>query len=235
MRTERGRLRYHCRNKAQGLGCSGSGSFLDVYQDQLVTDLTAFEMPGDWKQHLLALATQHADDGQGREQQRRRLQERLARLKELYAWGDLTREQYQEQRDAVEKEMTQLQPVEQQEDRLEQYARYISDLPSAWADADQAHRNQLARILYEEVWVNGPRVEYVTPQPEMEPLSQVRAGAAQPTMGSGNETAPHGEGLSQPMMAGATPTGYDSAISARSCSGEAVVMSIFRAMPNASA
>ena len=35
-------------------------------------------------------------------------------------------------------------------------------LPTAWQDADQSQRNQLANLLYEEVWVDGPVVEYVS-------------------------------------------------------------------------
>ena len=48
MRTEKGRVRYHCRSKAQGLGCSGRGSFLDVYEQQVAGDLAAFALPAGW-------------------------------------------------------------------------------------------------------------------------------------------------------------------------------------------
>ncbi|MGE0542028.1 MAG: recombinase family protein, partial [Dehalococcoidia bacterium] len=47
MRTEKGRVRYHCRSKAQGLGCTGSGSFLDTDEQQIVADLAAFAFPAE--------------------------------------------------------------------------------------------------------------------------------------------------------------------------------------------
>jgi hypothetical protein len=72
-------------------------------------------------------------------------------------------------------------------------------------------RKQLANILYRDVWVDGPRVEDVQPQPELEPLFAMRTGAAQPTVGPKNGTTPHSEGLSHAMMAGATPMGVGAA------------------------
>jgi hypothetical protein len=108
------------------------------------------------------------------EQQRRQLQARLERIKDLYAWGDPTREQYRTERDALDCE-------------LARPAGYVSSLPAAWADADQEQRNQLASLIYVEVWVDGPRLLYVKPRPEVEPLFQVLAGAAQPTRHEGSE------------------------------------------------
>jgi DNA invertase Pin-like site-specific DNA recombinase len=207
MRTEKGRVRYHCRNKAQGLGCSGSGSFLDVYERQLADDLRAFRLPPDWKQQLLALAEEQEQHRPDVECQRRELEARRARLVELFTWGDLSRAHYQAQRDAIDRELAVLAPVEPQDNHVAQFAAYLDDLTAAWADADQEQRNQLANAIYEEVWVNGPRVEYVKPRPELEPLFTVREGAAQPVAHPGHDEAPQGEGLSHSMMAQATPMG----------------------------
>jgi hypothetical protein len=76
-------------------------------------------------------------------ERRQQVQGRLERLKELYAWGDLQREDYQAQRDALEQELARLKPVEATDDRLNAFARYVASLPAAWADADQVQRNQL--------------------------------------------------------------------------------------------
>jgi len=74
-----------------------------------------------------------------------------------------------------------LVPVEQPTEQLERLAQYVESLPAAWEDADQEQRNQTASLVYEEVWVDGPRLLYVKPRPELVPLFQVREGAAQPT------------------------------------------------------
>ena len=210
MRTEKGRVRYHCRSKAQGLGCTGSGSFLDTYEAQIVQDLAAFELPADWKEQILAEARRDRQAQDDAEQQRWQLEGRLERLAELYAWGDLTRERYQAQRAAIEQELARLAPAAPPDGRLEALAAYLESLPTAWADATPEQRNQLATILYEDVWVSGPVVEYVRPRPELEPLFQVRSGAAQPIEGPKNGTAPRLEGLSH-LMAGATPMGNEAA------------------------
>jgi hypothetical protein len=140
MRTEKGRVRYHCRSRAQGLGCSGKGSLLDVYEEQLVADLAAFVLPDDWKARIVEAAQDHSslDDA---EAQRGQLEARLGRLRELYSWGDLGREDYQAQRDALDRELARLQPVEQSDDQLTALAAYVESLPAAWADATQEQRN----------------------------------------------------------------------------------------------
>jgi DNA invertase Pin-like site-specific DNA recombinase len=181
VRPPNGRIRYHCRSKAQGIGCTGGGSFLDVYEAQLLADLSNFVLPGDWRQLVLDAARQlqeHPDDGV---QQRQQLQSRLERLRELYGWGDLSREQYLAERQHAERELTRLVPAANIEQNLNRIADYVVNLPRAWADADQEQRNRLASLLYEELWVDGPILVYVKPRPEAEPLFQVRAGAAQPT------------------------------------------------------
>lgn len=181
-----GRVRYYCRNKAQGLGCSGRGSYLDVYEEQIVGDLAAFQLPEVWKPVVLEEAARPLRRDGDVEEQRRHWQARLSRLKDLYAWGDLTREEYQAERDAAERELARLAPAEQHAAQVERLAAYVQSLPAAWRDATPQQRNQLANVIYEEIWVDGPAVEYVKPRPEVEPLFHVRTGAAQPLLS--NET-----------------------------------------------
>jgi hypothetical protein len=78
------RIRYHCRSKAQGIGCTGSGSFLDVYERQLVDDLANFQLPADRQHKLLQLAdSEQSGYGDG-EQRRRQLETRLDHIEDLY-------------------------------------------------------------------------------------------------------------------------------------------------------
>jgi site-specific DNA recombinase len=180
VRTENGRVRYHCRSKAQGLGCSGKGSFLDVYEEQVLADLAGFTLPDDWRAWLLADAERRADEAGWRDGERRRLEARLARLRELYGWGDITREEYQSERDRLERELALSMKAEPQHDRLGAMVRYLASLPTAWRDATAEQRNRLVNLVYEEICVDGPAVAYVKPRPELEPLFQVRTGASQP-------------------------------------------------------
>lgn len=82
-RTEKGRVRHRCRSKAQGLGCSGRGSFLDVYEGQVLADLAGFTLPGEWRRLVLAEATQDRHSPDVSESQRQRPASRLLELREL--------------------------------------------------------------------------------------------------------------------------------------------------------
>jgi predicted RNA polymerase sigma factor len=147
VRTENGRVRYHCRSKAQGLGCSGKGSFLDVYEEQVLADLADFTLPDDWRAWLLADAERRADDAARRDSERRRLEARLVRLRELYGRGDITREEYQSERDRLERELASCTPAQPPHDRLGAMARYLASLPAAWQDATAEQRNRLANLV----------------------------------------------------------------------------------------
>jgi hypothetical protein len=180
VRTENWRVPYHCRSKTQGLDCSGKGSFLDVYEEQVIADLAAFTMPDDWRQRLLNETAIDSDAGVETDRQRGQLEGRLARLRELYGRSDLTRREYQAERDRVERELARMTPAEAKRDQLGAHAAYLESLPAAWADATPEQRNRLANLVYEEVCVDGPSAEYVKPRPELESLFQVRTGASQP-------------------------------------------------------
>lgn len=181
VRTEKDRWRYHCRSKAQGRGCSGKGSFLDRYNEQVLRDLATFTSPDEWRRIVLDEAARSAGADDDRREQRRQLEARLVRVRNLYSWGDLTRDEYRAERDRVERELARLVPTEAKQDQLGALAAYLERLPTAWADATPEQRNRFANLVYEEICVDGPVVEYVKPRPELEPLFQSRTGATQPT------------------------------------------------------
>jgi hypothetical protein len=149
-----------------GLGCTGSGSFLDTYEEQIVTDLAAFALPDDWKETILAEPTR-SDEGADAEHRRQQLRARLERLIELYGWGHVERDRYLSERTTIEQELARRAPVERHDGRLEALAAYVESLPAAWPDAAQEQRDQLAAILHEDVWVSGPVVESVRPRPDL--------------------------------------------------------------------
>jgi hypothetical protein len=60
-----------------GLGCTGSGSFLDTYEQQIVTDLAAFALPDDWKETILDDARRRQGSADETVQLRQQLEGRL--------------------------------------------------------------------------------------------------------------------------------------------------------------
>jgi hypothetical protein len=178
-----GRVRYHCRSKAQGIGCKGGGSFLDIYEQQLASELANFILPADWQQLVLQLAQEEPVADPGVAQRRQQLEVRLERLKDLYGWGDLEKAEYLAERDRVERELSRLQAAapEAPAVSLARLAAYVESLPRAWADATQEQRHALVSLIYEELWVDGPELRLVKPTAAAAPLFGMREGAAQPT------------------------------------------------------
>ena len=143
----------------------------------MLGNLANFQLPPDWQRVIVEEAARSHSPEYDAAQRRRQLEGRLNRIKELYAWGDLTRDGYLAERERVERELTRLAPDEEPRgEQLERLAEYVQSLPAAWADADQEQRTRLANLIYEELWVDGPQLLYVKPRPDVEQRFQVRPG-----------------------------------------------------------
>lgn len=138
------------------------------YERQLASHLAAFSIPPDYRERLreyVASESEQADDAQGR---RRRIVTRLDRLKELYGWGDLDRADYLAQRELLLRDLAALDARETGEDiHLDRLAELPSSVARMWSEADQAERNRIAGVLFEEVVINDNRVVAVKPRPEI--------------------------------------------------------------------
>ncbi len=102
--------------------------------------------------------------------QKASLENRLARTKELYEWGDLTKEQYQEKKRVIERELKSLTIPEESGETLSKLACFLSDVLQAWKEATQEQRNKLAKMLFEEIRIEDNKVVAVRPRPEFEPF-----------------------------------------------------------------
>ena len=104
---------------------------------------------------------------------RGKLEGRLRRTKDMYGWGDITEEEYRNQRDAINAELNEL-PIENQDERtLERFANVLKSVKAGWTEASQAQRNRLARVLFEEVKVHDKQVLVIKPVPEIEAFFRV--------------------------------------------------------------
>jgi hypothetical protein len=63
-----------------------------------------------------------------------------------------------------------LQTIGEGVDVMQQTAQFLADLPAAWEAATPELRNELARVLFEDVVIQNDRVESVTPRPEFQPF-----------------------------------------------------------------
>ena len=116
-----------------------------------------------------AMGTDYVDAAKARG----KLEGRLRRTKDMYGWGDITEEEYRNQRDAINHELNEL-PIENQDERtLERFANVLKSVKAGWTEASQAQRNRLARVLFEEVKVHDKQVLVIKPVPEIEAFFRV--------------------------------------------------------------
>ncbi len=92
----------------------------------------------------------------------------MRNIEDLYELGDMSKEEYLQKREAIQKELRSLTPPEEARN-LDKLAEFLVNVAEAWEVADQEQRNKMARCLFEEVWVKDKLVLAVTPRPEFEP------------------------------------------------------------------
>lgn len=150
--------------------------------EQLASYPATLHLPPDYHAQIMSLYALTLDGRADVERERRDLDQRLTRLKELNKWGDIEQVAYQLERDKLTEALASLRTADDQSAALERTAEYLADLPAAWEKATPAQRNELARVLFSEVVINDNRLAAVTPQADFAPFFildyQVRAGSS---------------------------------------------------------
>lgn len=166
--SPKGRARIYCAGRAEGLGCNNKGTFLDVYEAQIVWYLENFVIPEDYQARILEAhrRLQSAYDDTNR--QKEALQTSLKRVKELYRWGHISKEEYLADYEDAQRELERLTPVEDKSELLDRLAHFLANVADAWKEATQEQRNKLARSLFEQIQIEDNKVVSVKPRPELE-------------------------------------------------------------------
>ena len=168
--VQQGEPRLGCHNRQKGWDCPQKSATLSVYEQQILAYLSTFHIPEDYQERIWEahrkLETAYCDT----EQEKAKLDGKLKRARELYQWGDYTREEYQARKDSILKELEELTPKQNGAEHLDKLAQFLADVPSAWEAATQEQRNKLARTLFDQVWLQDKAVVAVKPRPELEPF-----------------------------------------------------------------
>jgi hypothetical protein len=168
--NEHGIPRLLCHNRTKGWECSQKSARLDGYEEQINEYLKTFHIPEDYQKRILEdhykLQSAYADNSR----EKARLEARIQRIKELYKWGDITKEEYAKEKAQIQKELKALTPAENITQCLEKLAKFLANVAHAWEEATQEQRNKLARCLFREIWLKDKQVIAVKPQPEFEPF-----------------------------------------------------------------
>jgi site-specific DNA recombinase len=167
------RPRMYCYHRNQGRSCRQRSAYLEIYEVQLAEYLATFSIPDDYREQILALHANAHADRVDEAQRRRHIEARLERLTELYRWGDIERNEYQRERDELTAALQSLDATEDQSMVLGQVAAFLSDLPAAWAAANQEQRSRLARTLFEQVVIRDHAIIAVKPRPEFAPFFEL--------------------------------------------------------------
>ena len=184
--NRQGRVRYYCRSKAQGLACTASGTYLDVYERQVLGYLRKFRLPEDYQARILELFRTIRPEASNEARERRELEARLERTKRLFQWGDIDEAEYRATRDEMTRRLRALTPECEERERLARLRQYLADLPQAWDDATQEQRNRLLKVLLETVWVENEKVVAIRPRPEFQPLFAISCDSPATSAGSGD-------------------------------------------------
>ncbi|MEA2582142.1 MAG: site-specific recombinase, partial [Thermomicrobiales bacterium] len=169
--TERdGRARVYCYQERQGVHCGQRSARLDGIEEQIAAYLATFQLPDDLVTTIISLYDQASAERDDTARRRTELTGRLARIKELYTWGDMDRAEYRAERDRLESELAATQSTTDRAALMAHAAALLRSFPAAWATAPQEQRNDLAKMVFRSVEIKDDRVLAVVPQPEFAPF-----------------------------------------------------------------
>ena len=100
------RRRVACYNRSKGWECSQQSAYLNIYEYQIHEYLKSFYIPDDYREKILDAHRKLQKAYDNSANQRANLEVRLQRIKNLYAWGDITKKQYMVERDAINRELS---------------------------------------------------------------------------------------------------------------------------------
>ena len=108
-------------------------------------------LPKTWLELVLA-QIQLADELKRVEQERKRVEERMNRLREVYLEGDPSRDQYTDRKRNLETQLASL--VIPDVDAAKEAGKLLEALPTLWEEADLEERRKLLTSMLEAVYVD---------------------------------------------------------------------------------
>jgi hypothetical protein len=123
---------------------------------------------------LVLAQIQLADEVKRVERERKRVEERIRRLREVYLEGDLPRDQYGERKRSLENQLASL--VIPDVDAAKEAGKLLEQLPALWEEADLSERRQLLTAMLEAVYVDTVEdraIVALKPKPAFRALFQI--------------------------------------------------------------
>lgn len=165
--------RIYCRGRTQGADCNCKTTFLEIYEAQIEWYLENFVIPQDYQKRILEAHQKLETAYNDLVKRRAILENRLAKIKELYEWGHKPKDEYLADYDAIQHELKMLTGPENRGKTLDKLAHFLGNVVDAWKKANQEQRNKLAITLFEQVWIEHNRVVGIKPREELKPFFQL--------------------------------------------------------------
>lgn len=169
----KGEPRLGCYQRQQGSDCRHRSTPLSVYEKQIEAYLKTFHVPDDYQAIILENADRRSQNVEDSASRKANLERRLRRVRDLYELGDYERAEYISRRDKILGEIASLSPVTDRADHLERLAKFLADVSEGWSAASPEKRNKLARVLFDQVWLEDRSVVAVKPRPELESFFKI--------------------------------------------------------------
>jgi hypothetical protein len=155
--TSNGETRYYrCTGRTQGTGCTAPHVRSEPLEESFALWLDRLELPDDWRERL---AHSQVDGPKADEAARRvKAETRLARLRDLFLWGDLTEDDYRAQSASLRSELAVIAMPNVAS--MEAIAALLEDVGGAWRMAPVGAKSLLPRALIAHGEVRDGGVEW---------------------------------------------------------------------------
>ena len=126
-----------------------------------------------WK-HTVMRALRQEKDAPSHDQEQARMERALTNLRKQHLWGDITDEEYRQEKQELERQLKAVMPVGASVylPNLERAAQLLADLPALWSHSGvtDEQREALVGEMFEQVRLRGRGLVAVEPKLEYQPL-----------------------------------------------------------------
>jgi hypothetical protein len=167
------RQRYYRDTWRATTGCNQPMIRADAIEATLLSYLRHIQLPSDWQERVLALTDPQREHDQ-REKECQSVQLRLERLRDLYKWGEIERQEYLSERDALKTRLAALRP--HREPDLEEAAKLLENIGELLQQATLEELDKVFHALFERVYIDRDHpghIYAIEPKPPLHRLMDI--------------------------------------------------------------
>jgi site-specific DNA recombinase len=161
-----GKYRYYrCGGRLAGV-CEARHARADLAEEAFADWLEEIRLPPDWRKTVARMEVRSVVAGE--KDRVAKIEEQLTRLRNLYAWGDISEADYRDQTSTLKAEQGVM--VKPNIANVEQIADALANVGSAWASMPEERRRDLPGRLLRSIIIERGEVSTFVARPELKPL-----------------------------------------------------------------